>query len=356
MRSIRLLTATTVILAGAWACGGDGGGDTGENQDPSAAFTAPACTAATDCTFTDASSDPQGAATITTRVWNFGDGTADVTAVGTTQIHRFETPGDYQVKLTVTDDAGNTDDVTNTVTVAGPTNPPPTAAFTVPACTVGVSCLFSDLSSPRVGGSIATWAWNFGDNTTPPEQSQQNPSHTYTTPGIYQVTLTVTDDLGATGTTTQSVTVSELAATNCTTTGNSATCTLNIEQQSTVLVTLVSRACQLVGNNVRVDQPNGQFVFNNACRGPAPGPYGILDKDTGLPAVFPAGTQLRIIFIQGQVTDPATDPPVGPPAARLSGSSTAGWIINIDDGGNTGAPGEPDFDDLVLQVQATPAS
>jgi hypothetical protein len=72
--------------------------------------------------------------------------------------------------------------------------------------------------------------------------------------------------------------------------------------------------------------------------------------------VFPAGTQLRIIFIQGQVTDPATDPPVGPPAARLSGSSTAGWIINIDDGGNTGRAGEPDFDDLVLSVTLTPAS
>jgi len=79
-------------------------------------------------------------------------------------------------------------------------------------------------------------------------------------------------------------------------------------------------------------------------------------KVTGLPAVFQAGTQLRIIFVQGNVTDPLTDPPVGPPAARLSGSSTAGWIMNIDDGGNTGRAGEPDFDDLVLQVQASPAS
>src|SRR5215208_359057 len=73
MRSIRLLTATTVILAGAWACG-DGGGDTGTSEDPTADFAVPACTAGTVCTFTDNSSDPQGATTIATRVWNFGDG------------------------------------------------------------------------------------------------------------------------------------------------------------------------------------------------------------------------------------------------------------------------------------------
>jgi PKD repeat protein len=355
MRSIRLLTATTVILAGAWACGGDGGG-VEPDVTPTANFSSGTCTVNTPCAFTDASTDPQGPTTITARKWDFGDGSLPLEGNVTNPTHAFAEAISYNVTLTVTDADGNTDVQTNAVSVGAPVNPPPTAAFTVPACTVNVACLFSDQSSPRQGGSIATWAWNFGDNTTPPEQNQQNPSHTYLTAGIYQVTLNVTDDLGATATTTQSVTVSDVAATNCTTSGNSATCTLDITQSSTVLVTLTSRACQLVGNNVRVDQPNGQFVFNNACRGPAPGPYGILDKVTGAPAVFPAGTQLRIIFIQGAVTDPATDPPVGPPAARLSGSYTAGWIINIDDGGNTGKPGEPDFDDIVLQVKATPAS
>src|SRR5215212_5970230 len=104
MRSIRLLTATTVILAAAWACGGDGGGDTGANDDPSAAFTPPACTVNSPCTFTDASSDPQGNATITTRVWDFGEG--PVTATGITQDHTFLAAGTFPVKLTVTDNTG----------------------------------------------------------------------------------------------------------------------------------------------------------------------------------------------------------------------------------------------------------
>jgi len=353
MRSIRLLTATTVILAGAWACGGDGGGDTGATDDPVAAFTAPACTANTPCTFTDASSDPQGANTITARVWNFGDGSSDVTATGLTQDHTFLDDGNFQVKLTVTDNTGKSGDVTNQVVVApgGPTNTPPIAAFTVPACTVNIDCLFSDLSSDAAPGTIASWSWNFGDGT--PAVADQNPSHRYGAEGQYDVTLTVTDDQGAINAITQKVTVSALAAQNCVVSANTATCTLDIQTAGRVTVSLISRSCQLLNDNVRVNQPIGQFVFNNACRGPAPTPAVIHDAN-GLPFVFAAGTQLNLIFISGQVSDPATDPPVGSPAARMSGSSSAGWVINIDDGGNTGHPGEPDFDDIVLQVTVTP--
>jgi len=167
------------------------------------------------------------------------------------------------------------------------------------------------------------------------------------------VTLTVTDDQGAINAITQKVTVSALAAQNCVVSANTATCTLDIQTAGRVTVSLISRSCQLLNDNVRVNQPIGQFVFNNACRGPAPTPAVIHDAN-GLPFVFAAGTQLNLIFISGQVSDPATDPPVGSPAARMSGSSSAGWVINIDDGGNTGHPGEPDFDDIVLQVTVTP--
>jgi PKD repeat protein len=44
---------------------------------------------------------------------------------------------------------------------------------------------FNDLSV----GQVDTWLWNFGDSTI---STAQNPTHTYATPGIYQVTLTVT--------------------------------------------------------------------------------------------------------------------------------------------------------------------
>ena len=49
-----------------------------------------------------------------------------------------------------------------------------------------------------------TWAWNFGDGTT---GSGQTTNRTYAAAGTYTISLTVTDDDGATNTTTRQVTV-----------------------------------------------------------------------------------------------------------------------------------------------------
>jgi PKD repeat protein len=84
----------------------------------------------------------------------------------------------------------------------GGDNVAPTASFTF-ACT-DLACSFDGSGSTDSDGTIAIYAWNFGDGTT---GSGATVSHTYAAAGTYTVTLTVTDDDGATDGEAQSVTV-----------------------------------------------------------------------------------------------------------------------------------------------------
>ncbi len=83
----------------------------------------------------------------------------------------------------------------------GSTNQPPTAAFTS-SCTA-LTCGFTSTSSDP-DGSISAYSWNFGDGVT---STAQNPPHTFAAAGTYTVTLTVTDNQGATNSVSHSVTV-----------------------------------------------------------------------------------------------------------------------------------------------------
>ena len=172
---------------------GDGSG----NNPPSASFTS-SCTDLT-CTFTDTSSDSNG--TVTAWDWDFGDG---ATSTVRNPAHTYSAGGTFTVSLTATDDGGATGTATDTVTVTDPNaNNSPEASFTF-SCT-DLSCSFTDTSSDS-DGTVTAWAWDFGDGAT---SDAQNPTHTYSAGGTFTVSLTATDDDGATGTDEQSLTVTE---------------------------------------------------------------------------------------------------------------------------------------------------
>jgi chitodextrinase len=67
----------------------------------------------------------------------------------------------------------------------------PIGLFT--ASTTGMTVGFNATSSSDPDGSISSYSWNFGDGTT---GTGATPSRTFTTPGPYDVTLTVTDNDG----------------------------------------------------------------------------------------------------------------------------------------------------------------
>ena len=104
--------------------------------------------------------------------------------------------GTYNAKLTVTDDKGATGSIIKEVTVAAapPSNKAPVAAFT--STVDGMTATFNGSGSDDSDGSIASWSWDFGDTTA--AGTGANPQHTYGAAGTYQVTLTVTDNQGAT--------------------------------------------------------------------------------------------------------------------------------------------------------------
>ncbi|MEX2467698.1 MAG: PKD domain-containing protein, partial [Gemmatimonadota bacterium] len=103
-------------------------------------------------------------------------------------------------------------DVSNTTLFApvliagggGDTNSAPSATFAY-AC-AELACDFDGAGSTDSDGSIVGYAWDFGDGNT---GSGVTVSHTFASGGTYTVTLTVTDDDGATGSDAQSVSVSE---------------------------------------------------------------------------------------------------------------------------------------------------
>jgi PKD repeat protein len=173
---------------------------TAPNQPPHAEFTS-TCTNL-DCQFTDQSTDPDGG--ITSWNWDFDDGTGSTEQNPT---HSFGSTGTYKVRLTVTDGGGETRSKDHDVHVSA-ANQPPSAAFTSPSCAVNEGCQFSDQSTDG-DGSINSQTWDFGDGNS---ANGSNPSHTYLAAGNFNVTLTVTDDDGATNSVTHVVTVADAPA------------------------------------------------------------------------------------------------------------------------------------------------
>ncbi|MFN8168199.1 MAG: PKD domain-containing protein [Candidatus Nanopelagicales bacterium] len=168
------------------------------NQLPTAAFPAPACTWL-DCAFSAASSsDPDGA--IASYSWSFGDAG---TASGATPEHTYNAEGSYDVTLTVTDNRGGTSSATRSVTVTRKPNELPTASLDTASCTF-LKCAFDGSSSSDTDGTITSYSWSFGDGT---DGTGATPSHTFADGGTYTVALTVTDDRGGSASVTQVVTV-----------------------------------------------------------------------------------------------------------------------------------------------------
>lgn len=139
------------------------------------------------------SKDPDG--TISAYAWDFGDGTK---GTGAKVSHSYLATGVYNVALTVTDNLGLTGTIKTTATVNPPANMLPVANAGGPyTALIAVPVNFDGSLSKDPDGTIVSYAWDFGDGAM---STGAKVAHAYAKEGTYTATLTVTDNLGATGT------------------------------------------------------------------------------------------------------------------------------------------------------------
>ena len=128
-------------------------------------------------------------------LWNFGD---NMTSVLQNPVHHYDSGGAFPVSLIATSIEGCSDTAIVQITLNKPTS-----NFTHVGGCVGSDVQFNDFST-STNGTIVGWAWDFGDGAT---SISQSPSHIYTAPGTYQVTLTAEDNFFVFGSITHSITI-----------------------------------------------------------------------------------------------------------------------------------------------------
>ncbi len=175
-----------------------------ENVPPVACFTmTPESPILGEAVTFDASCSSDSDGTINAYSWDFGDGE---TGSGASVTHTYASEGSYAVALTAYDDLSGWGCLTKNILVSAPANQAPVAEFNFAPANPIVQDLvaFDSSASYDPDGSLVAYAWDFGDGFT---ADVADPAHAYAADGIYAVSLTVTDDDGATDTATKTVVV-----------------------------------------------------------------------------------------------------------------------------------------------------
>ncbi|MFN8285123.1 MAG: PKD domain-containing protein [Chitinophagales bacterium] len=140
---------------------------------------------------------PLDASTINYYHWDFGNGDTSLIA---NPVYNYNSFGVYNVTLLARTTTGCSNSATHVVQVKSA----PVADFAPAIACAQNAYQFIDQSTAPQGGTIAQYAWSFGDGGS---SSLQNPQYTYTATGSYTVQLIVNGSTGCNDTATQAVQV-----------------------------------------------------------------------------------------------------------------------------------------------------
>jgi len=127
--------------------------------------------------------------------WEWRFGTGEGMSTDKDPIHTYTDPGDYWVNLTVENECGsNWTNITDYIRVAAPL----TANFTANS-TTGYRPFTVDFTDYSVfmDGVPTTWSWDFGDGNVTNLTTNASILHTYTTYGVFDVSLYISNMYGS---------------------------------------------------------------------------------------------------------------------------------------------------------------
>ena len=139
-----------------------------------------------------------GIDTVLSYNWAFGDGGL---SSDEDPVYMYTTPGTYNITLSVSTPTSCDSTISQQITII----PGPTCSFNANNECVYNEVLFNPATFTPTGTVIDSVVWDFGDNNT--FTGLSNPTHLYSTPGTYAVTMTLYNNVNCTDTYIDSVTV-----------------------------------------------------------------------------------------------------------------------------------------------------
>lgn len=111
-------------------------------------------------------------------------------------------------------------------------------------------------------------------------------------------------------------------------------CVLTLPSPASFTITLVSRSCDAINNEIRLTSPETVTLTEDACRTE-------IGTEWNYPTVYPAGTEISL--------EVSSDQFANPPGLRVTGAYP-NWTVSFEDGYDT------DFNDIVMSVEAFPSA